>query len=86
MGKEEVSNRHLAIFSYDLSKLDKVTKVRFVYVLKGRKYGEGLVKALGGYFLVPGCFIVPFLRSNEIESTFKLWKVPYKKEEVIKVG
>ena len=83
MGEKEAFNRHLAIFTYELSKLDKVTKVRFVYLLKGRKQGEGLVKSIGGHFLVPGCFIVPISKSHEVESTFKLWKIPYKKEEVL---
>ena len=81
--EKEGLNRHLVLFTYDLSKLDKVTKVRFVYVLKGRKDGQGLIKALGGHFLVPGCFIVPFSKSHEVESTFKLWKVSYKKEEAL---
>lgn len=83
MGREEAFNRHSAIFTYDLSKLDKVTKVRFVYVLKGRKEGRGLVTALDGEFLVPGCFTVPISKASEVESTFRLWKVPYKKEEVL---
>ena len=83
MPREEVFKRHLAIFTYDLSDLDKVTKVKFVYVLKGRKPGEGMVKELGGYFLVPGCFVVPISKASEIESVFKLWKVHYKQEEVL---
>lgn len=83
MPKEEVLKRHLAIFTYDLSKLDKVTKVRFVYVLKGRKGEKGLVLELGGHFLVPGCFLLPIEKSAEIESVFDMWKVTYKKEEVL---
>ena len=81
--EKEGFSRHLVLFTYDLSKLDKVTKVRFVYVLKGRKDGDGLVRAQNGYFLVPGCFIVPISKSHEVESTLKLWKIPYKKEEVL---
>lgn len=76
-------DRHFAIFTYDLSKLDNVKKVRFVYLLKGRKEGQGLVKAMEGRFLVPGCFIVPIKKVKEAESAFKEWKVPFKKEEVL---
>ena len=83
MSREESFKRHLAIFTYDLSKLDKVTKVRFVYVLKGRNKAKGMVLELGGRFLVPGCFTVPINKSEEIESIFKLWGVPYNKEEAL---
>ena len=75
--------RHVSIFTYDLSKLNSVKKVRFVYLLKGRKEDTGLVNEFKGYFLVPGCFAVPSERSAEVELVFKLWKVPYKKEEVL---
>jgi len=81
--KKEVFRQAVALFTYDLSKLDNVTKVRFVYVLKGRKPGDGLVTKFGGRFLVPGCFIVPFSKAHEVEAIFKLWKIPYKKEEII---
>jgi len=80
---KDVFKRHSALFIYNLSKLDNITKVRFVYVLKGRKEGQGLVTRFGGYFLVPGCFIVPFSKAHEVEAMFKLWKVPYKKEEML---
>jgi hypothetical protein len=83
MSEKEEFRKHSAIFTYDLSQLDSVTKVRFVYVLKGRKAGDGLIKHLGGYFLVPGCFIVPISKAEEVESVFKLWKISYKKEEVL---
>ena len=73
----------LAVFTYDLSKLDNVTKVRFVYLLKGRIEGKGLVKELNGQFLVPGCFVIPTEKINEIENVFKQWKVQYKKEGVL---
>lgn len=83
MPKEDEPRRGLIIFTYNLSKLDNVTKVRFVYALKGRKEGKGLVRQLNGFFLVPGCFAVPALKSDEIEAALKQWKIPYKKEGVL---
>ena len=81
--KDEVFKRHSAIYTYDLSKLDNVTKVRFVYFLKGRTAGKGFIKELNGRFLVPGCFIVPIEKTKQAEMMFKAWKVQYKKEEVL---
>lgn len=83
MPEKEQFKRHFVIFTYNLSKLSNVNKVRFVYLLKGRKDGKGLVKELSGHFLVPGCFAVPINKSNTAEYVFKQWKVPYKKEEVL---
>jgi hypothetical protein len=83
MTVKEVLCRPFSIFTYDLSKIDNVTKVRFVYLLKGRKQGQGLVDESKGRFLVPGCFIIPTEVSSAIELIFKQWKVPYKKEEVL---
>jgi len=70
------------IYAYDLSSLDNVSKVRFVYVLKGRKGQKGLVKELNGRFIVPGCFIVPSSASEDIEEVFKFWNVRFEKFEV----
>ncbi len=79
---KEGFRQHSVIFTYDLSKLKNVDKVKFVYLLKGRTGGQGLVKSLNGRFLVPGCFIIPFEKSADIEKTFRQWKVDYEKEEV----
>ena len=83
MPEQEDFKRHMTIITYNLSKLNSVKKVRFVYLLKGRTENTGLVNEFKGHFLVPGCFMIPSERSAEIELVFKLWKVPYKKEEVL---
>lgn len=83
MSGKEGFKRLFSIFTYDLSKLDNVSKVRFVYVLKGRGGKEGIVERVNGNFLVPGCFIVPSEKASEIETVFKIAKVPYKKHEVL---
>ncbi len=83
MSEKEEFKRHFSIFTYDLSKLDNVSKVRLVHVLKGRNNKEGVVERMKGRFFAPGCFIIPTEKSNEVETVFKLAKVPYKKEEVL---
>jgi hypothetical protein len=83
MSEREGFKRHIAIFTYDLSKLNNVNKVKLVYLLKGRRDGSGLVKELSGEFLVPGCFKVPSEKSSEVERLFRSWKVVYQKEEVL---
>ena len=83
MSREGEFKHSRVIYTYDLSQLDNVQKVRFVYLLKGRKDGEGLIKELNGYFLVNGCFILPLEKAKDIEVVFKAWQVPFTKEEVL---
>ncbi len=83
MSEKDSSKTVLAIFTYDLSNIDNITKVRFVQLLKGRNGNKGIITSFGGRFLVPGCFAVPVSKSDEIESVLKLWKISYKKEGVL---
>lgn len=71
-----------AIYSYELTSLNNVSKVRFVYILKGRKDENGLIKKLGGRFLVPGCFIIPRHACDRIEELFKFWNVKFQRFDV----
>ncbi len=80
--KEDNTSSHSIIYTYDISKLPSSTKVRFVYVLKGRSGEKGLVEELGGKFLVPGCFMIPAQKHLEIDEVFKIWNIRPTKYEV----
>lgn len=77
------SLKSYSLYYYDLSKMDKSSKVRLVYVLKGRKGEDGLVKKFDGAFLVPGCFIVPVDKDYEIKEVMDKWKVNYKRKRIL---
>lgn len=82
--KRVESPRHYVIYTYDLTKTSsKSKKVRFVYLLKGRKREKGLVKKMCGDFLVPGCFIIPIRNDEEMQEVFAKWNIPYKRKEVL---
>lgn len=70
------------LYSYDLSKLKLSEKVKFVYLLKGRKE-QGIVKKFGGEWIADSCFIVPVQRDSEILAIFKKWAVKYSRKEVL---
>ena len=57
-----------ALYYYDLSKESKSKKVRFVYLLKGRRKGQGIIARFKGSFLVPGCFIIPVRYDAEMQE------------------
>ena len=72
-----------AIYSYDLSQSKASEKVKFVYLLKGRK-GEGIVKRFKGEWIANSCFIIPINKDSEMLAVFKKWSdVRYKKREVL---
>ncbi|MBI2124375.1 nucleotidyltransferase domain-containing protein [Candidatus Pacearchaeota archaeon] len=71
------------IYSYELSNLKPSGKVRFVYLLKGRKGEMGIIKKNGGEWLADSCFIVPSENDNDISNIFKKWRVEYRKKEAL---
>ncbi len=77
------SPRHYVIYTYDLTRTSASNKVRFVYLLKGRKGEKGLVQKLKGSFLAPGCFQIPISNDQELQEIFQKWKIPYIKKEVL---
>ena len=70
------------LYSYDLSKLKPSDKVRFVYLLKGRKE-KGMVEKLDGEWVTDSCFVIPIEKDNEILSAFQEWPVKYKRKEIL---
>ena len=70
------------LYTYDLKKVPSSKKVRFVYLLKGRRGEKGIIHSLKGKFLVPGCFIVPQKSDKEITEIFNLWKIKFKKKKI----
>ncbi len=71
-----------SLYTYNISKLKSSTKVRFVYLLKGRS-GKGIVKNLGGKFLAPGCFLIPSEKDNEILDIMKQWKINFNRKTIM---
>jgi len=71
-----------ALYSYDLSKLKPSEKVRFIYLLKGRK-DEGIIKKIGGEWIADSCFIMPIQKDSEILIILKKWSIPFKRKEML---
>ena len=70
------------LYSYDLSKMNSSEKVRFVYLLKGRKE-KGIIKKFNGEWITDGCFVIPVIRDNEVLTIFKKWNIRYLRREVL---
>lgn len=72
-----------SIYNYELSKVSKKEKVKFVYAIRGRKAGEGLLKDWKGKYLTPGCFMVLSTSDAEVLEFLKSWRVPFERRRIL---
>ncbi len=70
------------IYTYDLKKAEPSKKVRFVYLLKGRRGEKGIIHNLKGKFLAPGCFIIPEKSDKEMIEIFRMWGIKSQKIKI----
>lgn len=91
-GKSILTNTNLSeslglsgwlLFSYHLPQNDHSRKVRFVYLLRGRKNDSGLVKRWGGEFISNSAFMLPVNKDNEAQEVFNTWKIDFKRRKVL---
>lgn len=94
-GKSILTNTNLSeslglsgwlLYSYNLPKEDHSRKVRFVYLLRGRKNDNGLVKRWGGEFISNSAFMLPVNKDNEAQDVFNTWKIDFKRRKVLLMG
>ena len=90
-GKSIITGKNLAdnfgletftLYNYNLTLLKKTDRVKFVYLLKGRKK-TGIIESNNGIFLAPGCFIAPIKSDHEIKSLFDFWKIKYNRRIIL---
>lgn len=84
-GKSLIQNFNFSsyiLYSYDISKLKASEKVKFVYLLKGRKE-RGVIEKMKGEWIANGCFIIPIQKDSEMLIILKKWRVPFKRKEVL---
>ncbi|HLD38009.1 MAG TPA: nucleotidyltransferase domain-containing protein [Candidatus Nanoarchaeia archaeon] len=71
------------LYSYDLSKLNPSEKVKFVYLLKGRKEEIGIIKKMNGEWIADSCFIIPIQKDSEMLIILKKWAINFKRKEAL---
>lgn len=79
---ERIDFNGFAIFIYRLTNKPHAEKVKFNYILTGRK-AEGLIKKLEGKHLAPGVIEIPIKNSLEFEDVLKKNNINYFKKEVL---
>jgi len=71
------------LYYYNISDMKKSDKVRFVYLLKGRKKEKGIVNEFNGKFLVDSCFMIPVEKDNEMLEIMNKWNVKFSRKRVL---
>ena len=74
--------KSFSLFWYNLKGLNHAQKVRFNYILAGRK-AKGLIGELEGERLVSGAVKIPIKNSLVFEEILKSNKINYKKENIL---
>ncbi|PIN77634.1 hypothetical protein COV15_01760 [Candidatus Woesearchaeota archaeon CG10_big_fil_rev_8_21_14_0_10_34_12] len=70
------------LYSYNLSGLKSSEKVKFVYLMKGRK-NKGIIDKWFGEWIADSCFIIPVEKDSEMIAILKKWQVPFKRKEAL---
>ncbi|MEA2038031.1 MAG: nucleotidyltransferase domain-containing protein [Nanoarchaeota archaeon] len=68
---------HKSMFVYSLRSFSPSKRVRFHYMLKGRK-SKGVLKEVEGKFIGTGSIIVPTSKEDILKEVFDYWNVDYK--------
>ena len=78
----KISFEGFVIFIYNLREKSHTEKVKFNYVLSGRK-DLGMVKRLEGKHLAPGIIEMPIKNSVEFEEVLKKHNINYSKKNLL---
>lgn len=71
-----------ALYTYSLTSMKTVERVKFVFLLKGRGK-KGIIEKNDGFFLAPSCFIVPIRNDGEIKEILDAWNVKYTRKIIM---
>jgi predicted nucleotidyltransferase len=71
------------LFTYSLQGLTSSERVRFHYVMRGRRDSEGMLTKLKAELLGDGVILVPTSSEDELSEIFKKWKCQYKARRVL---
>lgn len=74
------------LFWYNLNGMSHTQKVKFNYILAGRKYMEGVIKEFNGERLSRGVIKIPIENSLEFEEILKNNKVNYRKKDILETS
>ena len=79
---EKLNLDNYTLFKYSLRNLDKNSKTKFTYALKGRGDNPGVLEKAGGKHLAPQVVMVPPQETDNLRTFLERWEVSYEEYEV----
>lgn len=70
------------LFTYSLLNKNHTEKIKFNYVLRGRKR-EGIIQKLEGHHKGPGVILIPIRNSLEFEEVLRMHAIEYSKKNML---
>jgi len=80
---EQLGFSGYSIFTYDFKGLSHTQKIRFNYVLSGRRKNTGILEEIKGIRLGDGVIKVPIFASDEFEEIFLAHHINYKRFNIL---
>lgn len=71
-----------SLFSYNIKNLPNSKKVRLLYLLKGRRNENGVVKDFDGEFVGTNAFIIPVEKDKEMLEILEMWEVKFERKQI----
>ncbi|MBN1156556.1 nucleotidyltransferase domain-containing protein [Candidatus Woesearchaeota archaeon] len=71
------------LFTYALAGFRPADRVRFHYLLRGRRGAKGILKETKAQILGDGVLIVPTEKEDVIREVFEKWKVKFKSRKML---
>lgn len=86
INKKRISERYnmksYSLYSYKIKDLANSKKVRFLYLIKGRKNEIGLIKEFNGEFIGSNSFIVPVEKDVEMREILDSWSIKFQRKSI----
>ncbi len=70
------------LFNYSLKDLDKNSKTRFTYALKGRNDSPGVLDKLEGKHFAPKVVLIPIEETDDFRTFLGRWNVSYEEYRI----
>ena len=74
------------LYSYNLTDMPSSKKVRFVYLMKGRKGEKGIIERFGGEYISQSVFTLPEPKDKELIEIMGMWGVQYTRQRIMLIN
>lgn len=79
---EKLNLDNYTLFNYSLQNLDKNSKTKFTYALKGRGKTPGVLEKIKGKHFAPKVVLVPVQETSDFKTFLERWEISYEEYRI----